>query len=1055
MAADLSQVRFDARRDHSGVHLQQGKLLLDADWNEFRDLLDRRLRAMAADLGSEGPVPGVPGVAAVPATTPHSFEPTYVPPSATAPADLGIGHGRMYVDGLLAENHGLTPGGLLESALDPVLRDPREAHPYSYLEQPYLSAPPPLPTAGRHLVYLDVWEREVTAAVDARLIEPAVGVDTTTRTQIVWQVRVHEPDAPALVPSSTDGEIPGWMPVVLPSSGRLSSYTLMQWSDGSDEACILPPASGYRGVENQLYRVEIHDAGRIGTATFKWSRDNASVVIPIREVVDGRHIRPASLGPDDVRGLDVGQWIEILDDRAELAGRPGVLRRIAAPADDRGVVLLDAPLPDVYAGPTAPHPLKHHLRLIRWDQAGPVRDESGEEITTVEDGLGTIATSNQAIQLERGIVVSFGVQQDFGAPPDVQTHVEFRTGDHWVFAARVATGDIERLDQAPPRGIQHHMARLAILDAVTGELIHLRRQWPPEAGACGCTVCVTPESHALGFLTIQQAVDSVLPTGGTVCLHAGMYAVRQPIRIAGHVAGVRVHGHTPGVRLLADGDAIVMSGCDGVELADFEVIAPGGAAVDVGQSSDVTLRHLDVRGAPGNPESIGIKLQEHLLRVSIVDCAIIAETGICDVPAPGNPLETTDLVVRDNLIVGGDVGIRFDGTPLHLLGFTIERNRVRSERGDGLRLVGLILDGDTAADVVGNAVEARSGSGIVVGPGGYRVAANTVVSWMNPNGLAAIAVSVGLVPDSRGHTVIDGNRVSGGNHGIRVVAPVTSFVAVDNTVDGATERGIFVEAPTVHATVTGNTVRRTTGATGTSAGIEVVGATHVAIRDNIVSELAIEPVRGSTSNGIRVAACAESQVTGNLVEGFGADATTCTGILVNAVAGVSRIESNVVRRQLQADTTGYLNSIAQWTGIRIEDPDERFIVLPSPIPGRPPIVIARPQNTAHDVLITGNVATGGTRAFACFIDSKAGEAIVSNNRFLGATDTLEPVLWVEARAATVQGNRVFGGGPAAVNVAVNPAAIAVLGNLTGQPITVAGAPLAGPWAALNVTGVVL
>ena len=32
MGADLSRVRFDARRDHAGVVLQQGHLLLDADF---------------------------------------------------------------------------------------------------------------------------------------------------------------------------------------------------------------------------------------------------------------------------------------------------------------------------------------------------------------------------------------------------------------------------------------------------------------------------------------------------------------------------------------------------------------------------------------------------------------------------------------------------------------------------------------------------------------------------------------------------------------------------------------------------------------------------------------------------------------------------------------------------------------------------------------------------------------------------------------------------------------------------------------------------------------
>ena len=45
MGADLSRVRFNALRDHAGVVLQQGRLLLDADWNELVAIVERRLRA--------------------------------------------------------------------------------------------------------------------------------------------------------------------------------------------------------------------------------------------------------------------------------------------------------------------------------------------------------------------------------------------------------------------------------------------------------------------------------------------------------------------------------------------------------------------------------------------------------------------------------------------------------------------------------------------------------------------------------------------------------------------------------------------------------------------------------------------------------------------------------------------------------------------------------------------------------------------------------------------------------------------------------------------------
>ena len=42
----------------------------------------------------------------------------------------------------------------------------------------------------------------------------------------------------------------------------------------------MPATSGYLGVENQLYRVEVHTGGTVAAdhgPTFKWSRENGSV----------------------------------------------------------------------------------------------------------------------------------------------------------------------------------------------------------------------------------------------------------------------------------------------------------------------------------------------------------------------------------------------------------------------------------------------------------------------------------------------------------------------------------------------------------------------------------------------------------------------------------------------------------------------------------------------------------------------------------------------------------------------------------------------------------
>jgi len=108
---------------------------------------------------------------------------------------------------------------------------------------------------------------------------------------------------------------------------------------------LLPrPASWLRAdglPENQLYRVEIHQAGTpisgtptypvpSGTATFKWSRDNASVATGVTAITattssggsPASQLTVLTTGRDDVLSFSPGDWIEITDDYLELGGNP-------------------------------------------------------------------------------------------------------------------------------------------------------------------------------------------------------------------------------------------------------------------------------------------------------------------------------------------------------------------------------------------------------------------------------------------------------------------------------------------------------------------------------------------------------------------------------------------------------------------------------------------------------------------------------------------------------------------------------------------------------------
>src|SRR5215203_3361168 len=95
MAGDYTKFTFRPGKDYSGVWKQQGRVDLDADWNEYVEIADRRWRVETVDII---------GRCVVPNTTPDAFLLT-----VAGPGSLEIGTGRMYVHGLMAENHGRPP----------------------------------------------------------------------------------------------------------------------------------------------------------------------------------------------------------------------------------------------------------------------------------------------------------------------------------------------------------------------------------------------------------------------------------------------------------------------------------------------------------------------------------------------------------------------------------------------------------------------------------------------------------------------------------------------------------------------------------------------------------------------------------------------------------------------------------------------------------------------------------------------------------------------------------------------------------------------------------
>src|SRR6266481_991402 len=91
MKADLTRNTSDPLKQFTRVLMQQGRVQLDADWNEQAGILLRYLQALAADL--IGPAGGP--------ELNYGFEVSPIPNSTALDFQIGFGH--YYVDGLLCE----------------------------------------------------------------------------------------------------------------------------------------------------------------------------------------------------------------------------------------------------------------------------------------------------------------------------------------------------------------------------------------------------------------------------------------------------------------------------------------------------------------------------------------------------------------------------------------------------------------------------------------------------------------------------------------------------------------------------------------------------------------------------------------------------------------------------------------------------------------------------------------------------------------------------------------------------------------------------------------
>ncbi|MEY9860665.1 hypothetical protein ABH935_006302 [Catenulispora sp. GAS73] len=486
MHGDFSRLTFDADKHYSAVYAQQGRVQLDSDANEQLQIdLDTARRLAVALIGQHG------------GPRDHfGFQIGFEIDDSDHLPDLTIGRGEYYVDGIRNDATRPTPA---TAVVDTTVRTGSDLPAWSYYDQPDAFRDPEnaddrLPDFP-FVVYLKMYERLVAAVEDPSMREVALGAampDTAARTKVSWQVlaaSAAEVGVDATDAKSVRATFTTWAENQATAGDALAARAKVP-ARVENDPCLSSPDAAYRGRENQLYRVEIHDGGQLpetntgssvamrsalSAPTFVWSRENGSVVFGITALAD-QWVTLDSLGRDDKLALDVGDWVEVVDDSYVAHGRALPLLQVdEIDIPGRRVLLSGTPAGDVGTDPT------RHPYLRRWDQTAPT-------------GRGAPRLIGGAIEIKEGVWLDLenGVQVYF------KPGGSYRTGDYWTVPARIATGDVvwptdatgNPLLEAPDGPVWHYAPLAYLSGREQGQNTDLRMVFAPLA--------VGPETLASG-----------------------------------------------------------------------------------------------------------------------------------------------------------------------------------------------------------------------------------------------------------------------------------------------------------------------------------------------------------------------------------------------------------------------------------------------------------------------------------------------------------------------------------------------------------------------------
>ncbi|MGQ3685431.1 MAG: DUF6519 domain-containing protein [Candidatus Loosdrechtia sp.] len=485
---------FTEKKNFHGVLHQQGRVLLDSDWNAQTQIINDWQDTAGRDVIGTG-------VAAIPSDKPDGFKvmkAEVVGDPAGDKVKITVKTGRAWADGILVNLNG----------------EPDAERTATYLQPPIQDPPFDASTIGnsvRDAVILEVWREEMNGfQMPDELIEPALGgPDTTERIHTAKVFRLLR----LLEAGDTCNTIGDKLKDDPSKKGKLK--VTLQPTREIDGECPVVEGGGYTGFEHNLYRIEIAKVKSGSPAMFKWSQMNGGLVGRGRfDDANKKVTITANLQAIITSGLD-GFYLEAVEYDADFGHWKVTYGAEVTLNSDNEIEL---PVTEIFG--SVPHSDKTVFFRL-WNGIRAIAD------------FPEVTAPAEPNELRDGIRLEF-------EDPSTASYVD---GDYWIFPVRAGEIKNEKIVIGresggiivgePPAGIVYHRVPLAILNwnsekdiSFHKKEIHdcrdIFRPLTKQSVCCTITVGDGKSSHG-DFDSIEEALRHLPDSGGEICLLPGLH----------------------------------------------------------------------------------------------------------------------------------------------------------------------------------------------------------------------------------------------------------------------------------------------------------------------------------------------------------------------------------------------------------------------------------------------------------------------------------------------------------------------------------------------------